>query len=72
MSFWTLTLDEPITLCEPCALEATNMGFEDIGQFGSMKEAAFTMSALMALIGEQTDITSSDVGACGHCGKAVN
>lgn len=80
--FWTAnTIEGPVTLCERCALRATNAGSEDSPlvnkPFGSMNEFMVTVAAMEAVAcipaedSPLSRISSSETGACGNCESAA-
>lgn len=76
-TFWSLdvTKDRTITLCEACALAATNKAviLTEFGvAFESMNEASVVMNALLATAGqEETGIYTADSGPCMDCAEVA-
>lgn len=76
MSFWTLDVPGtggPVTLCDECALMATNLG---VGiflneEFATMQEAALLFDAMLSTVGSGFPVTSSNTGVCGNCPKRI-
>lgn len=67
--FWTLDTryGGPVTLCDVCALQATNMGMGGDITFTSMEEADIMLGALMAMTGQAFEIDSAESGTCQNC-----
>lgn len=79
--YWTLPTDKlgpgappSVTLCEACALSATNKALGLLGEagFDSMTQASVILEALVSINGRPGfGFTSSPEGACGDCSKVV-
>lgn len=70
--FWTQRTNHfgDITLCEPCALIATNDGSREVGlHFDSMLEAAMVIEMMFAMVGVHAErFSTSEFGLCAECG----
>lgn len=72
--FWSLTTNRPqhpeVTLCEECALEATNVALAILGEepFPTMSAAALIIDTLLATNGrDPMGFRSSEEGSCESC-----